>query len=33
VGSNVEEESDPGKLADRLDKMVAKTLKKYPPKK
>jgi hypothetical protein len=32
-GIAVDEESDPGKLADRLDKMIAKALKKYPPKK
>jgi hypothetical protein len=32
-GIAVEEQSDPGKLADRLDKMIAKALKKYPPKK
>ena len=32
-GIAFEEESDPGKLADRLDKMVATTLKKYLPKK
>jgi hypothetical protein len=32
-GIAVEQESDPGKLADRLDKMIAKALKKYPPKK
>jgi hypothetical protein len=32
-GIAVEEQSDAGKLVDRLDKMIAKTLKKYPPKK
>ena len=32
-GIAVDEESDPSKLADRLDKMIAKALKKYPPKK